>query len=146
MIVAIGAVGTIGYAVFEKQNVSEDVTNTSAINQIVRENEDDEDSDDDKLIINPIVTPTPSQDKPVSNVKTFTMLDVATHADVTSCYSVVNGSVYDLTSWISKHPGGEAAIKSICGKDGTDGFNSQHAGKSKPEFKLSGFKIGVLVQ
>lgn len=74
------------------------------------------------------------------------MAEVALHASATSCYSVVNGSVYDLTSWIPNHPGGERAIKGICGKDGSDGFNGKHGGKPQPESTLASFKIGTLVK
>jgi cytochrome b involved in lipid metabolism len=52
--------------------------------------------------------------------------------------------VYDLTAWISKHPGGERAILSICGKDGSAAFNDQHGGQRRPANELSGFKIGTI--
>jgi cytochrome b involved in lipid metabolism len=68
------------------------------------------------------------------------------HADAASCYSVVNGSVYDLTNWITKHPGGQQAIKGLCGKDGTAAFTGKHGGQQKPETMLASFKIGVLAQ
>jgi hypothetical protein len=56
----------------------------------------------------------------------------------------INGGVYDLTAWISKHPGGERAILSICGKDGSAAFNDQHGGQRRPANELSGFKIGTI--
>lgn len=77
---------------------------------------------------------------------TFTAAQVAAHASVSSCYSSVNGSVYDLTAWISQHPGGSAAIKSMCGADGSAAFNGQHGGQGRPESELAGFKIGALVR
>ncbi|MFZ2556163.1 MAG: cytochrome b5-like heme/steroid binding domain-containing protein [Minisyncoccia bacterium] len=76
----------------------------------------------------------------------FTMTQVAMHNSAASCYSVVSGVVYDLTSYVSKHPGGQSAIKSICGVDGTAGFGGQHGGQSKPTNTLAQFKIGVLAQ
>jgi len=82
----------------------------------------------------------------VATVKTYTLAQVKTHATVSSCWSAVNGKVYDLTSWIGKHPGGEAAIKSICGIDGSAAFTVQHGGQSRPVSELSGFLIGNLVQ
>ncbi len=75
---------------------------------------------------------------------TYTMADVAAHSGKTSCWTTIEGSVYDLTSWISRHPGGETAILSICGKDGTKAFEGQHSGQTKPEQMLASFKIGVL--
>jgi cytochrome b involved in lipid metabolism len=76
----------------------------------------------------------------------FTAAQVAAHASVASCYSSINGAVYDLTSWISQHPGGSAAIKGLCGKDGSAAFNGQHGGQGRPESELAGFKIGTLVK
>lgn len=77
----------------------------------------------------------------------YTLADVAKHASQSSCWSAINGTVYDLTSWISKHPGGESAILSICGKDGSAAFNNQHGGQRKPEQELASLpKIGALAQ
>jgi cytochrome b involved in lipid metabolism len=80
----------------------------------------------------------------VSVEKLFTMTELSKHADRQSCYSVVNGDVYDLTNWIDAHPGGEKAILSICGKDGSSLFNKKHGGKEKQEAELLKMKIGVL--
>lgn len=73
----------------------------------------------------------------------ITSAEVATHASRASCWSTINGNVYDLTSWIPKHPGGESAILSLCGTDGSRKFNGQHGGDSGKLRILSGFKIGV---
>ncbi|TSC60324.1 MAG: delta 5 fatty acid desaturase [Parcubacteria group bacterium LiPW_15] len=101
--------------------------------------------------------PSVPADKPADNslsaiqgtsdsAKTFTLVDVAAHATVTGCYSVIGGNVYDLTSWISKHPGGDRAILGICGKDGTSAFTKQHGGQEKPEAALKYFLIGTLAK
>ena len=75
----------------------------------------------------------------------FTLAEVATHSGASSCWTVINGSVYDLTKWIAQHPGGEGAILSICGQDGSDAFNNQHGGQGRPEQVLATFRIGALV-
>jgi cytochrome b involved in lipid metabolism len=77
---------------------------------------------------------------------TFTMTDVAKHGSAESCYSAINGGVYDLTNWIDKHPGGSKAILSLCGKDGSDSFNGKHGGQARPMSELANFKIGILTQ
>jgi cytochrome b involved in lipid metabolism len=71
---------------------------------------------------------------------------LAAHTSRESCWTAINGSVYDLTSWIPKHPGGEQAILQLCGTDGSEKFNRQHGGDSAKEALLAGFKIGVLVK
>lgn len=76
----------------------------------------------------------------------YTMAVVAAHNSRTSCYTVINSNVYDLTSWIGQHPGGQEAILSLCGKDGSAAFNTQHGGDRRPANELAGFKIGVLAK
>ncbi len=78
--------------------------------------------------------------------KTYTLAEVALHNTPGSCWSAVNGAVYDLTGAIEKHPGGPEAIKKICGTDGTSLFTKQHGGQEKPNMFLTSLKIGVLVQ
>lgn len=78
--------------------------------------------------------------------KTFTMSEIAARNSKESCYSTINGSVYDLTSWISKHPGGSSAVLAICGKDGSSMFNGKHGGDKRPEDTLASFYIGTLTQ
>ncbi|HAU07469.1 MAG: hypothetical protein UW46_C0006G0028 [Candidatus Yanofskybacteria bacterium GW2011_GWF1_44_227] len=73
-----------------------------------------------------------------------TLLDVASHNGRPSCWSVVNGKIYDLTSWIDKHPGGSDRILKICGTDGSANFNNQHGGKQKPADQLVNFYVGDL--
>ncbi len=76
----------------------------------------------------------------------LTLAVVATHNSRTSCWTAISGSVYDLTGWIPNHPGGEAAILGLCGKDGTAAFAGKHGGDARPKTVLAGFKIGVLTQ
>lgn len=73
---------------------------------------------------------------------TYTMTEVASHSAGTSCWTAINGGVYDVTSWISVHPGGTEAIMSLCGTDGSVAFNGQHGGQGRPASELKGFKIG----
>ena len=82
----------------------------------------------------------------VTEQKTYTLEEVAAANNKTKCWSVINGTVYDLTAWISEHPGGEKRILSICGKDGTAAFDGQHGGQSSIMEILNGFKIGTLQQ
>ena len=74
----------------------------------------------------------------------YTLKEISTHSSASSCWSAIQNNVYDLTSWINKHPGGPNRILSICGKDGTSAFMGQHAGQSRPQNELAGFLIGIL--
>ena len=74
----------------------------------------------------------------------YTAEEIATHNSKESCWSSINGSVYDLTSWIPNHPGGEQGILRICGIDGTEKFIGKHGGAERQATILAGFKIGTL--
>ena len=89
----------------------------------------------------PAKTATPT---PTSTVREYTAAEVRTHNTASSCWSIINGDVYNLTTWIGQHPGGAAAIQSLCGVDGTRSFNSQHEGSGKVMRQLSQFNIGRL--
>ena len=74
----------------------------------------------------------------------MTMADVASHTTAADCWSVVSGTVYDLTAWIAEHTGGPSPIESMCGRDATSAFTAQHGGQQAPEQALAGFEIGRL--
>lgn len=123
----------------------------------LREEGDDEGEDEDegtqrgKKVVPPApttvapVTPTPVV-TPAPTTAGITMAVVAAHNTQASCYTVVSGVVYDVTSWIAQHPGGSSAILSMCGKDGTAAFTGQHGGQARPASELASFKLGALVQ
>jgi cytochrome b involved in lipid metabolism len=75
-----------------------------------------------------------------------TMERVKANNTVSSCWTVISGSVYDLTKWIGSHPGGSGAIASLCGTDGTSEFNAMHRNQSKPEARLAGYLLGPLTK
>ena len=102
---------------------------------------EDDDFDDIALPLNTI-SPTP-QSTLSSGIK---LAQVTLHNSRSSCWSAINGGVYDLTSWIPNHPGGESTILSICGKDGSSAYGNQHGNSLKTAKMLVGFKIGTLAQ
>jgi cytochrome b involved in lipid metabolism len=81
-----------------------------------------------------------------SSVKGYTLAQVAVHNTKSDCWTTINGGVYNVTTWISNHPGGESAIMSLCGTDGSSTFNGKHGGQPRPVSELAGFKIGILKQ
>ncbi|MDO8523112.1 MAG: cytochrome b5-like heme/steroid binding domain-containing protein [bacterium] len=101
------------------------------------------------VVATPKPTPTPTPTPTFISTPTpsgITLSQIALHNSRSSCWSAINGNVYDLTSWIPYHPGGENTILSICGKNGSGAYNGEHGGSSKTAKILIGFKIGVLVQ
>jgi hypothetical protein len=85
-------------------------------------------------------TPTTSATK--ATTTSLTAAAVATHASATDCWTIVDGQVYDLTSWVNRHPGGEAPIESLCGQDGSAAFREQHGSQGEPNERLASFLLG----
>ena len=77
----------------------------------------------------PDASASPSVTADAGAVAGLTMADVRAHATPADCWAVVSGTVYDLTSWIAQHPGGEAVIEALCGTDATAAFTAQHQGQ-----------------
>jgi hypothetical protein len=75
---------------------------------------------------------------------TFTAAEVAQRDDATACWAIVGDVVYDLTEWIERHPGGQAPIETLCGRDGTVLFTAQHEGQEEPAEELAEYAIGRL--
>ncbi len=79
-----------------------------------------------------------------SSSAALTMAVVATHNQQSDCWTAINGNVYNLTDWIAQHPGGEAPIIGLCGKDGTSAFQAQHGSQPEPNDRLAQFLVGPL--
>lgn len=118
------------------------VTDTGAVPGGEIEDEDDDDDDEGGKA----TTGGSTSGTPASGGTGIAAAVVAQHNSRTSCWTSINGSVYDLTSWIPKHPGGEGAILQLCGTDGSAKFNRQHGGDSAKESVLAGFRVGVLAR
>jgi cytochrome b involved in lipid metabolism len=91
----------------------------------------------------PVASSTPSP-KPTAEQSGYTMEKVRANNSEASCWSVIDGNVYDLTRWIASHPGGRGNILSLCGKNGTAEFAAKHRGDSNPQSRLKGFLLGPL--
>ena len=89
----------------------------------------------------PTVTPEPTVTAgPVSVSKA----EVAKNNSRSSCWVIIDGSVYDLTRWIAQHPGGASNILNLCGSDGTSAFEGMHGGEARPSSTLQGYFFAEL--
>ncbi len=90
--------------------------------------------------------PSPTPEPEMTTQAGYTMAKVKMNNTTSSCWSVINGNVYDLTKWVYQHPGGASRIQQICGSDGTSEFNSRHRGQGNPLSTLNGYLLGPLAQ
>lgn len=87
----------------------------------------------------PTATPTPT-----ATQAGYTMADVKKANSRTKCWSAIDGNVYDLTAWISAHPGGASAITFLCGIDGSNAYRAQHGNQARPAMNLTKYLLGPL--
>lgn len=103
-------------------------------------------SSENSETLGPSPAPTSTEDSDSNGTPSdaLTMDEVAKHNSADDCWSVINGEVYDLTQFASRHPGGQDAIHSLCGVDGTNAFLNQHGNQREPNQDLSRLRIGTL--
>lgn len=82
---------------------------------------------------------------PVAAVEpVHTLAEVGAHVSTTDCWTVVRGTVYNLTEWIALHPHGAADIEGMCGRDATSDFEGEHRSNEAAQAALVKYRIGVL--
>ncbi|KAK4432969.1 cytochrome-like protein [Sesamum alatum] len=77
-------------------------------------------------------------------LKAYTKAEVSLHNKRTDCWIIIKDKVYDVTSYVEEHPGGDA-ILTHAGDDSTEGFfGPQHA--TRVFDMIEDFRIGELVK
>lgn len=69
--------------------------------------------------------------------------EVKKHNKDDSLWMVIHDNVYDVTSFLKEHPGGEEALQENAGSDATQGFEDVGHSKDAREL-LKKYKIGVV--
>lgn len=140
VVLAVVAVG--GFLFVSSEDSTDTVVDNAATNQVSTTAEPAGAND-----------PIPGED--ASSAETFTEAEVAMHASEDDCWTIVDGSVYDITAYVPRHPGGVNAISRACGTDGSSLFNErtdsdgEELGSGTPHSsnatnQLAGFKLGEL--
>ena len=94
----------------------------------------------------PSAKPSPTPEPEMTTQTGYTMAKVKENNSASSCWSVINGNVYNLTQWINSHPGGPSVIRGLCGVDGTSSFNGKHRGQGNPTATLASYLLGPLAK
>lgn len=86
-----------------------------------------------------------------NSVKTSTlsMVELIKHNSAQSCWLLISGKIYDVTTFLGQHPGGEQTILQTCGTDATVAYNTKD-GRGRPHSAsanamLAAYYIGDLV-
>lgn len=65
----------------------------------------------------------------VATTRKVTPEELAEHTADNDLWIALHGLVYNVTNWMTGHPGGKTVLKSVAGKDGTMLFSTTHGGR-----------------
>lgn len=91
------------------------------------------------------MTATKTETVTAATSKVFSVTDLASHYTESDAWVAIRGKVYDITKFISRHPGGRDVLLISAGKDATTVFETYHSlDEEKAKKVLSKFCIGTL--
>lgn len=71
----------------------------------------------------PTVAPPPPLPTPLpASSGGYSAADVSGHNTSSNCWLIISGKVYNVTSYLTSHPGGVSVVTPYCGKDATNAF------------------------
>lgn len=86
-----------------------------------------------------------TKQEPQKELQGYTMKEVAQHKTLQDLWLVIDGKVYDVSSYVSDHPGGAGILFNHAGEDASEGFEEVgHSGQAKAIMKT--FLIGKVVE
>jgi cytochrome b involved in lipid metabolism len=117
------------------------------VNFISSQNNNQQNATTNTNQINGVVSGTKSSSTGTNLV--LSMTELAKHNSYNSCWLLISGKIYDVTSYLNSHPGGEAEILKTCGTDATviyDNRDNTGAHSSRARAMLADYFIGNLDQ
>ncbi|KAI1659161.1 FMN-dependent dehydrogenase-domain-containing protein [Daldinia decipiens] len=72
------------------------------------------------------------------------LAEVSEHKTQESCWTVLHGKVYDITSFVPKHPGGRSILLKNAGQDASAAFDSVHPVEILDEYLTPDQVIGTI--
>lgn len=58
--------------------------------------------------------------------------EVAKHSQQSDCWMIIEGHIYNISSYFGSHPGGDAVLEKYCGQDASVAFNTKEKNPSSP--------------
>lgn len=62
------------------------------------------------------------------------------------CWVACGDGAYDVTRWVSEHPGGATVLEQYAGRDMTDAFAAYHGGQPRAEAMLKSMRVGAVTR
>jgi len=93
---------------------------------------------------------------PINNEQTngqsqliLNLTEITKHNSINDCWLLINNKVYNVTSYLTSHPGGVGTISPYCGQEATRAFQTKDRGQSHSSGAnslLANYYIGDLNQ
>lgn len=74
----------------------------------------------------------------------YTLSDLSQHGSEESLWVSIHGTVYDLTKFAPRHPGGPSVLLRLAGSDATEAWVEQHGRSEMVKDMMRSFSIGCL--
>ena len=120
--IVVVAVLVVGYLFLTAENRSENTKSENAQMQYENANEKMNDNSSKET-----QNKTGQEQALANEMRKISREEFAKHNSKDDCWVHFRGKVYDVTAWLSKHPGGADKIAQFCGKDGfEEAFIKKH--------------------
>ncbi|MEI6288147.1 MAG: cytochrome b5 domain-containing protein [bacterium] len=80
---------------------------------------------------------------------TLNSAEISKHNSRTDCWMIINNKVYNVTSYLSAHPGGADTMTPYCGQEATQAYDTKDIGRphsNNASAMLNDYYIGDLNQ
>lgn len=77
----------------------------------------------------------------------YTPTDVARHARPEDCWMIIDGRVYDISTYLPDHPSRSGIVEPWCGKEASEAYHTKGRGRSHSagaNALLAEYRIGTL--
>ena len=94
-------------------------------------------------VLSPVLTAAPAA--AASDERVISGAELAQHARANDCWMAIRGGVYDLTSFLPRHPSRPEIIAPWCGREATQAYDTKTKGRRHSEYAdklLPGYRIG----
>jgi cytochrome b involved in lipid metabolism len=94
-------------------------------------------------VLSPVLTAAPAA--AASDERVISGAELARHARANDCWMAIRGGVYDLTSFLPRHPSRPEIIAAWCGREATQAYDTKTKGRrhsERADKMLPGYRIG----
>jgi hypothetical protein len=77
----------------------------------------------------------------------FALAEVARHARPDDCWMAIDGSVYDFTAYLPRHPSEPAVIEAWCGREASEAYRTKTRGQphsAAATRRMADYRLGTL--